>query len=186
MRTQLGDVVSLRQLEPLENFKEEQRTRLIEKSKQHRGHLVSDLKEIKREIARENSNAKAYTRNGSNKRQNKQLDYYKQSLKKLHDERTQIVNDIKGVDQFSIELKQQLNVLQQEIESKLQTLLPGRQYTADESLVGEKCGICFNDIEKGMNMRRLSCNCEHVFCRDCVVTWLTINNNCPNCRHSFD
>ena len=178
--------MSFRQLEQLENFKEGQRTRLIENSKQLRDHFVNDLKEIKREIARENSNAKAYTRNGSNKRQNKQLDYYKQSLKKLHDERTQIVNDIKGVDQFSIELKQQLNVLQQEIENKLQTLLPGRQYTADESLVGEKCGVCLNDIEVGMNMIRLSCNCEHVFCRDCVGKWVVINNNCPNCRHSFD
>ena len=60
-----------------------------------------------------------------------------------------------------------------------------RQFPADESLVGDQCGVCLDDIEVGRRMMRLDCNCQHVFCQDCVEGWFCDHNTCPNCMHIF-
>ena len=59
------------------------------------------------------------------------------------------------------------------------------QFEADESLVGDQCGVCLDDIEVGRRMMRLNCNGQHVFCQDCVEGWFADHNTCPNCRHIF-
>ena len=59
------------------------------------------------------------------------------------------------------------------------------QFQADESLVGDRCGVCLDDIEFGRRMMRLDCNGKHVFCRDCVKGWFADHNTCPNCRRAF-
>ena len=56
---------------------------------------------------------------------------------------------------------------------------------ADESLVGDRCSICQDDIEVGRKMMRLDCNGQHVFCQDCVEGWFADHKTCPNCRHAF-
>ena len=65
-------------------------------------------------------------------------------------------------------------------------VLPGIQHEADESLVGEQCGICLKGIKEGMRMIRLSCNCNYIICHRCVVNCLALKNKCPFCRHSFE
>lgn len=41
----------------------------------------------------------------------------------------------------------------------------------------ENCPIC---MEKVQEQRTLPCG--HVFCKDCINTWLVSNNSCPVCR----
>ena len=92
------------------------------------------------------------------------------------------------------ELQQQSELIQQQIEDKRQqihkSLSPARiqqfhQFEADESLAGDRCGVCLDDIEVGRKMMRLDCNGQHVFCQDCVEGWFADHNTCPNCRHTF-
>ena len=59
------------------------------------------------------------------------------------------------------------------------------QFPADESLVGERCNVCFDDIEVGRTMVRLDCDSPHVFCKNCVEGWFKDHKTCPNCRHEF-
>ena len=92
------------------------------------------------------------------------------------------------------ELQHQSELIQQQIEEKRQQLHKGltpariqqfHQFLADESLVGDRCGVCLDDIEVGSRMMRLDCDGQHVFCQDCVEGWFADHNTCPNCRHIF-
>ena len=92
------------------------------------------------------------------------------------------------------ELQQQSALLQQQIEDKRQQLHKGltptkiqqfHQFLADETLVGDQCGVCLGDIEVGRRMMRLDCDGQHVFCQVCVEGWFADHNTCPNCRHIF-
>ena len=56
-------------------------------------------------------------------------------------------------------------------------------FQADQSLVGDRCGVCLDDIEVGRRMIRL--DCPHSFCQVCVEGWLAGHKTCPNCRHQF-
>ena len=58
-------------------------------------------------------------------------------------------------------------------------------FLADESLAGNKCGICLEFIEVGRRMMRLYCNGQHVFCKACIEKWFAEHISCPNCRHKF-
>ena len=58
-------------------------------------------------------------------------------------------------------------------------------FTADESLVGEQCLICMNDLEIGMEMVRLDCHVDHILCKVCVDKWFKNHKKCPTCRHAF-
>lgn len=41
-----------------------------------------------------------------------------------------------------------------------------------------ECGICLEEQKIGKEL-----NCEHVFCENCIKSWLTTyNNTCPSCR----
>ena len=40
------------------------------------------------------------------------------------------------------------------------------------------CPICMNECESPVK----SNSCNHIFCFDCLGTWLEINNKCPMCR----
>ena len=90
------------------------------------------------------------------------------------------------------ELKHQSELIDQQIEDKRQQLHKGlspariqqfHQFLADETLVGDHCGVCLDDIEVGRRMIHI--DCHHVFCQDCVERWFADHNTCPNCRHIF-
>lgn len=41
-----------------------------------------------------------------------------------------------------------------------------------------ECGICFEEKTTGKEL-----NCEHMFCEQCIKSWLTVHKNtCPSCR----
>lgn len=46
-----------------------------------------------------------------------------------------------------------------------------------------ECPICISNIKKE---DLCITNCSHKFCYDCLSHWLSINNNCPNCRESIE
>ena len=83
--------------------------------------------------------------------------------------------------------------LQQEDENDVQskglnpkTIKAFKIFTADESHVGDQCSICMEDIDVGRIMRRLTCDGQHYFCKQCIEGWFADHNTCPLCRHKFD
>ena len=59
-------------------------------------------------------------------------------------------------------------------------------FTADESHVGDQCSICMEEVDVGKRMRRLTCDCQHYFCQQCIEGWFAEHNTCPLCRQRFD
>ena len=193
----LEEIQDPRQLERLENFKKEQETILMQNLKQHYSAVKSELKYTKKLIASESARARGFEEelNLSGKRKLKHnkgqykhtvrfLEHLKQSLSKLHEERRLFQNDIKCFEHLVTELEQHLNTLQKQIQVKKKSLQK-IQYKADESLVGETCCVCLEDIEVGRNMVRLSCNCKEFYCNNCIEEWTVLNNSCPTCRYKF-
>ena len=97
-----------------------------------------------------------------------------------------------NVAALQTELEKYSEVVEKHLQDKKRSLLgltPARiqqfhQFEADESLAGDLCSICQDDIEVGRRMIRL--DCHHVFCQDCVKGWLADHHTCPNCRHVFN
>ena len=44
-----------------------------------------------------------------------------------------------------------------------------------------ECPITQTEFTNDMNVIRINC-CNHIFCRDSLLTWLTNHNTCPVCR----
>ena len=61
-----------------------------------------------------------------------------------------------------------------------------QHFAADESLVGERCLVCMNDLIIGMQMVRLDCHVNHILCKTCAEKWFKDHKTCPNCRHEFN
>lgn len=47
-----------------------------------------------------------------------------------------------------------------------------------ESILLDNCVICTEPIRSPV----MEPNCQHVFCGECLLTWLKTHNNCPTCR----
>ena len=58
-------------------------------------------------------------------------------------------------------------------------------FSADESLVGDQCTICFEDLKVGTKMVRLECHVSHYLCKTCTDNWFKEHNKCPLCNHVF-
>ena len=56
-------------------------------------------------------------------------------------------------------------------------------FNADQNTVDEGCSICINDVEINKLMIRLDCN--HVFCRECIIKWFETKVTCPICRKVY-
>lgn len=53
-------------------------------------------------------------------------------------------------------------------------------FDSDEELNVEiTCPICF---KKYKNNKTRLIDCNHCFCRDCIIKWKSRNNTCPMCR----
>ena len=61
-----------------------------------------------------------------------------------------------------------------------------QHFDSDESMVGEQCIVCMNDLEIGTKMVRLDCHDDHYLCKVCADRWFEDHKTCPNCRHAFD
>lgn len=51
----------------------------------------------------------------------------------------------------------------------------------EKSEIEYECSICLNNITEDI----AKTECEHYFCKSCIIKWLKKNNTCPNCRTSF-
>ena len=112
-------------------------------------------------------------------------------------------NEIFKIDFLNLELIQKRSAVIQQANGILQNLPEPQQnivqqqgltprsirrfhlFSADETLVGEECAICLENINIGRRMRRLTCDGQHAFCPGCCETWFANNNTCPLCRHAF-
>ena len=56
---------------------------------------------------------------------------------------------------------------------------------ADESMAGEQCIVCLDDLEVGTKMVRLDCHVDHYLCETCAYSWFRHHKTCPTCRHEF-
>ena len=56
-------------------------------------------------------------------------------------------------------------------------------FNADQNTVDEGCSICINDVEINKLMIRLNCN--HVFCRECIIKWFENKVTCSMCRKVY-
>ena len=59
-------------------------------------------------------------------------------------------------------------------------------FAADESLVGEQCIVCLEDLEVGTQMVRLDCHVNHYLCKTCTDEWFKDHKTCPTCNHIFN
>jgi len=57
-----------------------------------------------------------------------------------------------------------------------------KSHVLRKSQVDERCCICLGDFIKGECVRELDCN--HLFHKECVDTWLKQNRKCPLCKQS--
>ena len=60
-----------------------------------------------------------------------------------------------------------------------------QRFDADESMIGEQCIVCMNDLVVGTKMVRLDCHVDHYLCKTCAYGWFKNHKTCPTCRHKF-
>ena len=89
------------------------------------------------------------------------------------------------LDNLLQQLQQQLQNVEQQQGLSPRSIQRFHLFTADETLVGQKCAICLEDITVSRRLRRLTCDGQHAFCQGCCETWFANNNTCPLCRHAF-
>ena len=119
------------------------------------------------------------------KRVQARLSYRKETVIELQAEN-------KEYQQAELYLQKQHRILQLSIEFAKLKLHKGstssriqkfHKFRADESIVGDRCSVCLEDVLLGRRMMRL--DCQHVFCQGCVKGWFADHNTCLNCRHLF-
>ena len=59
-------------------------------------------------------------------------------------------------------------------------------FNADESLVGEDCIVCLDELQIGTEMVRLDCHVNHYLCKKCTDAWFKDHKKCPLCNHVFN
>jgi len=47
----------------------------------------------------------------------------------------------------------------------------------------QDCTVCSESFKKGERIRKLPC--KHIFHEKCIMPWLEMNSNCPNCRFNL-
>ena len=98
----------------------------------------------------------------------------------------QIEKDYKAFEQFGESVHKYLDDKIQSIlgltKARIQQF---DKYQADESMVGDECAVCLEEVEVGRRMMRLDCQGGHVFCQDCIESWFTEHKTCPYCNHVF-
>ena len=144
--------------------------------------------------------------NQQNLEQQQSLEQRQQILQ----QRENVERVLQNLEQQNLELRQQILQQRENIErvrqnlEQLQQVLMGhlpqaelnngltahrigrfQHFTAGESLVGEQCIVCMNDLEVGRQMVRLDCHVSHYLCKVCADTWFKDQKTCPFCRHIF-
>lgn len=50
------------------------------------------------------------------------------------------------------------------------------------NMMSTECNICLETIKNPV----MEYNCQNLFCGECLLEWLKLNNSCPLCRHNVD
>ena len=53
------------------------------------------------------------------------------------------------------------------------------KFQTDESLIGDQCPICMENVKTGRNVMRLDCDGHRTFCQVCIEGWFAEHNTCP-------
>jgi len=48
-----------------------------------------------------------------------------------------------------------------------------------------RCSVCFDEMENDREKILVKLPCTHIFHKECVSTWLSQHNTCPNCRYEL-
>ena len=96
--------------------------------------------------------------------------------------------EIRHVDRRLVDVRRR--VLMRQRDPVVRGLTPERienfeHFDADESMVGERCIICMDDLEVGTKMVRLDCHVDHYLCQKCANSWFKDHKTCPTCRRVF-
>lgn len=51
-------------------------------------------------------------------------------------------------------------------------------------LICSTCSICQEKFKQSDLCKQFSCT-EHIFHKNCIESWLTESNYCPNCKHDL-
>ena len=115
------------------------------------------------------------------------LSNLKNQEKKLQKTNKQLQEAESFLQEQHLFLQQQIIVAKQKLHKGLSSsrIQQFHTFPAGESLVGNQCGVCLEDIDLRRRMMRLDCNGQHIFCQGCVEGWFADHNTCPNCRHIF-
>ena len=82
------------------------------------------------------------------------------------------------------ELVAEAVVTKEELVERNTTLLTSVELTNKVlETVNSRCNVCFEDIHQKQDQTYLLVNaCQHVFHKDCVLSWLVQHLTCPLCR----
>lgn len=61
--------------------------------------------------------------------------------------------------------------------------LPVYKIKSNDNLLLDECSICLETYK--VNDKILNLNCRHGYHKDCLKTWLSKNNTCPQCRENI-
>lgn len=60
-------------------------------------------------------------------------------------------------------------------------------FTLESSqFMGKECYICYEPFEENHIVYKVPCNGNHIFHKDCIDKWVTLNSSCPYCRDPID
>ena len=84
-----------------------------------------------------------------------------------------------------VTMQRWLEQLERDIGLRTKRIERFQQFRAGESMVGERCVVCLDDLVVGKQMVRLDCHVDHYLCEACALGWFKEHNTCPHCRHEF-
>ena len=124
------------------------------------------------------------------RRTKRKLQHLYTNLTKFHAEVLEEVDRLKNViemynDILTENIEEQPENFNQQNGLTTERIQKFQSFLADETLNGENCIICLDDIDVGRRMKRLDCDGQHVFCQKCVEKWFADHNICPLCNHIF-
>jgi hypothetical protein len=61
--------------------------------------------------------------------------------------------------------------------------LEGQVLTEQQAKEAESCAICWEEFKPNTVVVFLPCS--HLFCKNCICTWLKENSSCPTCRYQL-
>lgn len=80
-----------------------------------------------------------------------------------------------------LNLGERLGNVSKGISSEELEKLINESYIINDNIEQESCPICQDDFEINKTYV-IKLNCKHVYCKDCISTWLKTNKTCPICR----